>query len=347
MQRNNTPILIGTILFGLLALGATVLLLFRPSGPPPGEPTPGAPTPTPQPKYQWVARRDIPPRIEVKLADLEQRPVPAGQVPGDAVANIDQIEGLLTKAIIYKGKPITLSQFQPKLGRVIDANIEVPTNYRAVAIWVDPDQTAAGLVDVGDHVDVLANHTLTWDKGPDQYVMGATTFAVNRTIAQNLVVLAVDKSIKAPPPTPTPAPATGPVPPGPPAAPTPAPPPPPPNNGPVRTRVILAAPPAIASQLIGASQFGTLHIIIRNPDDDNVTPIPAKREFPSALVTLRKPQPVTAPPPPPIPSGVNIPMPKPVPVPPLPNLTPMPPADKEITVIRGTEKTRVIVPNQE
>ena len=336
MQRNNTPILIGTILFGLLALGATLMLMFRGSSTP-TVPTAG-PTPTPTPSTHWLAKIDIPPRTAVTPDMLESGPVDGGKVPVGAIASISEVRDMITNTTIKKGDPVTTSSFTPRLRRLVDANIEVPTGKRAVAIWVDPDQTAAGLVDAGDHIDVVVTHKLTWDKGPNQFIVGAVGFTEGRTIARNLVVLAVDKSIKAPPPTPTPAPAAGPAGEGsgaPAVAPTAVPPPPPPGQA-VRTRVVLAATPLEAADLVAGNAEGTLHITIRNPLDDDVAPVPAAREHPSDVITILPRTEKT-------PVAIQIKQ-APWPGPKVPPMPPAPPPTKSVTVIRGTEKTLVITP---
>ena len=89
---------------------------------------------------------------------------------------------------------------------------------------------------------------------------------------------------------------------------------------------------------MAANDSGTLHLTIRNPTDDQVKGVVEAREYP--LHVYRKPAP-------PAPR-----MPRPEirreqpPFPP-PNLEPMTPPNKEVTVIRGTEKTRVVLPNDE
>jgi Flp pilus assembly protein CpaB len=231
---------------------------------------------------------------------------------------------------------------------------------RAVGIWVDPDETAAGLVDVGDHVDVVATHKLTWDKGPNQFVIGAQGFTAGRTIAQDLVVLAVDRSIEAPTPTPTAAapapgapngaPAAGGAPPPPPPAPTAV---PAPGSAAAKTRVLVAAKPDVAAHLIAANDQGVLNITIRNPLDANENkPVPEAHEYPSRVVTIKpvaaKPQKAESPwsifAPPRMPAmpktGSRLPSPVTVTVP----GTPAPVPTRDVTVIRGTEKTRVLLP---
>lgn len=369
MQRNS-PVLLATIVLGVLALGATAFLLLGPkSGPaaPPKGATQAA-IPTPTPSSHWVAARDIPPRTVLAPA-MMRKDFSSGKVPAGAITSLDDVAGQLTREPIGAGETVTLSSFTPRLRRAVDANIPIPTGYRGVAIWVDPEQTAAGLVDVGDRIDVIATHKLTYDKGPNQFAVGAVAFTTGRTIAQDLLVLGVDKSIKAPAPTPTPVPGAAPGP----AAPPPTPAPPPGPTG-TRTRVMVAALPESAARLVAANDQGVLHITIRNPSDGDAGLVPEAREYPSRIVTILPPKTGAA-------NGASgagrapaieraprnlQPMPQPMPqqMPPLPPVIPpttVPrpdntggmgmsapdtPSTKEITVIRGTEKTRVIVPGR-
>lgn len=356
MQRNNTPVLLITIVLGVLALGATAFFLLRPSAQPPAPVAAVVPTPTPA--ALWVAARDIPPRTVINSTMLRQD-YQSGAAPSGAITSLDQVRGMITKEPINVGEPVLVASFTPRIHRQIDANIPIPPNMRGVAIYVDPDQTAAGLVDVGDHVDVVVTNRLTYDKAPRQYVVGALNFTTGRTIAQNLQVLGVDRSIKAPAPTPTPVPGAPVAAAGPPPPPTPVPPPATPGT---RTRVLLAAPADIAERLIAANDQGTLHITIRNPMDGDAGAVPEAREYPSRVYTAPAPpsassggggrrtrEPEMGPPP-------TFTGPGPATIPTLP-----PPAtgtgtggtgmgeeaaSKEITVIRGTEKTRVIVPQR-
>jgi Flp pilus assembly protein CpaB len=357
MQRNNTPVLLITIVLGVLALGATAFMLLRPSTPS-GPPVQVA-APTPKPSARWVAARNIPPRTVISSAMLRQD-FRSGSAPTDAITSLDDVRGKLTREPINAGETVLLSSFTPRLRRQIDANIPIPSGLRGVAIWVDPDQTAAGLVDSGDRIDVIATHRLTYDKGPRQTINGAVQFTAGRTIAQNLLVLAVDRSIKAPAPTPTPVPGAAPAPA---TAPT-APPPPPPAGATSRTRILLAAPADVAARLVSANDQGTLHLTIRNPVDGDAGLVAETREYPSRIYTAPDTTARTTPSAP----SANTPVlprvqrepifvprepmgPAPAPIPTVvPNMggtemtAPSEPATKDITVIRGTEKTRVIVP---
>jgi len=371
MAKNTVPIIIGAVVFGLLAIGLTLFSVMRGAAPAP-TPQVGAAPPVVITKH-YVAMRPIYPRTLITSDMLEEVDSDANTTNPNAVTNRDDILGKLANRTIRSGETVTASALTSPIARVIPANIPVPLGLRAVAIWVDPTQTAAGLVDAGDRVDVIVTHDLTLEKAGTQVVVGATAFTAGRTIAQDIEVLAVDKSIAEIRPIATPAtaagdqagtPAAG-------AAPAPAatPVPTPAQAGQAqRIRVIVAVAPEIAQRLVAANNKGNLHITIRNPNSRERFPQPESREYPSRIAAG-----------PPAPKtgnagqmnerqmqleeakvGADIiksisnghdnpPILPPAPIP-SPNLTPggfYPPQaapEKDVTVIRGTEKTRVVVP---
>jgi Flp pilus assembly protein CpaB len=365
MQRNNSPILLATIALGLLAiLGAAFFFLSGQSSGP-AQPVAAVPTPTPAPVERWVAAREIPPRTAITPAMLRKTAI-TGPAPADAITKLSDVNGQITTETIPVGQTIALSSFTKRLGRATPASFSIPSGSRAVAIYVDPDSTAAGLVDVGDRVDVVATHRLHQEKDNDTRVYGAVDFTAGRLIGSNLLVLGVDKSLSAPKPTPTPAPGApgDAVAGGPPPQPTPPPPPPQPGQV-VKIRVLLAASPEVATSLLAAADQGTLNVIVRNPLDADTEEVPEAREYPSFKVRV---PPTPAPPmgggggngnlgggrlptpvfPTPIPMATV----EPAPIAPTNPSAPttggdqIPPNSSEVTVIRGTEKTRVIVPQR-
>ena len=407
-MQKKPPILLIAIVLGILALGGTALLLTRGSGP--AAPVAGAPAlqvaapaPTPVPEMRYIANRDIPPRTLI-TPDMMRRSAVSGPRPFGAISSPDDVRGLITKKPIRSGDTVTSDSFISPLERVIPANFTIPSGFRAVAIYVDPKQTAAGVVDVGDRVDVIAVNKWSYDVAENQRVVGAKEFSTGRTIGTDLLVLAVDQSLNARPPVPTPTPATpaapaAPAAPGAPAAELPADAAPPPgdsgtpevrpgnNFGPDATtptnpdqpegniRVILAAPLETASRLVAANNLGTLHVLVRNPLDGDAERGPEVKEYPSRVVTFSKPKGDGAPasvrnlggdsgPAFPVPSLPDVTVSQSNPAPPMPMPVDVPspgggagtnttetgtisgPEMRDVMVVRGTEKTRVIVPKR-
>ena len=325
-MQKKSPILLLAIVLGLIALGGTAYLLSKgpgkiaPIASAPGVQVAAAAEPTPVPEMRYIANRDIPPRTTI-TSDMMRRTAISGPMPAGAITSLDQVRRLITKRTIRSGDTVTRDSFIDPLDRVIPANFTIPNGFRAVAIYVDPKQTAAGVVDVGDRVDVISVNKWSWDTAEDQRVVGAKEFSTGRTVGTNLLVLAVDESLAATPVTPTPTPAAGgvagapgaPAPGAAPAANLPADAAPPPGGGaPPETRpgnnvgpdantsstdskpegnirVILAAPLETASRLVAANSSGTLHVLVRNPLDGDAERGPETQEYPSRVVTVNKP----------------------------------------------------------
>ena len=408
-MQKKPPILIIAAVLGVLAIGGTALMLMGRNASVPvaavgdGAPaTEAAVAPTPVPEMRYIANRDIPPRTTL-TSDMLRRTAISGPMPPGAITSLDDVRGKITSKMIRSGDTVTDDSFIEPLDRAIPARFSVPSGFRAVAIYVNPQQTAAGLVDVGDRVDVLVTQKLSIEKGPNQFIVGAKDYTAGRTIGTNLLVLAVEESLASPisAPTPVPAPANGAAPAGAPAdgtAPLPAdaaPPPPPPappevreGNGPPQPtgniRVILAAPLETASRLVAANDSvgGVLHVVVRNPLDGDNERAPEVKEYPSRTITLAPPAsnapaslgnggsggsrtpafPVpdlpdvtvsqTNPAPaPPMPVTVNAPQPRggmnmTIPSAPDAPSTPAEPPMRDVMVVRGTEKTRVLVPKR-
>lgn len=384
MARNNTPVIILAAILGILAIGGTVALLFSGrGGPQPVDPGQVAPV-EPEPKVAvYKALNDIPPRTRLTAEMFAQTEVDKAEA--GAITDPTVVEGRISNSPIYKNETLTDAKTIEGVRRVVPANFEIPLNTRAVAIWVNPEQSAAGLVDVGDRVDVIVTHKLSLEAAKNFRIIGAKETTTGRVIGQDLLVLAVDKSLKAPPPTPTPAPAApgAPVQPGAPGAPAT----PPgvdkrtegaPVNQELNTRVVLATAPDVAARLVSAQELGKLHVVIRNPRNRGALPVPAVQEYPSRTIYSPDAQEIAA-------AaerrrqqqrtelreereaqrameiarmasrsssaGPSIPPARfPVPLPPNQNTTmspapvTVPARENEVTVIRGTEKTRVIVP---
>jgi Flp pilus assembly protein CpaB len=355
MQRNK-PIIIGAAVLGIIAILLTVMSLIGGSPAPPApNPATAGPSPTPVPVTQVVAIRNIPPRTILTPAMIQEREV-TSQVQGGLTSLRDAV-GKLSGDAIPLGEVITPGMIVDPLKRKKPANFAVPVGTRAIAIMVDPDETVGGIVDVGDHVDVVVVHALKYKNEAD--MEGETRSG--RTIAQNLLVLATDPAIQQAETAAVAPPAAQPgAPVDPNAAPTPAPPPPAPTpvnpNAPkAKVRVVLAAPPQEANRLAAAGGMGEFHLTIRDPSRNEEGPIREDIEYPIYTYGRRTPQkgvgapaaqnraPIFQPMPPQ--TGMQPPISLPPAIPPT-GTNEAPSSDSEVTVIRGTEKTRVIVPQQ-
>lgn len=363
MAKNTTPIILGTVLFGVLAIGLTLYSLFggrSAEGPQPG-PAEVQPISAATQKV-YIARRPIYPRTVITSDMLEESEIDSP--PDNAITHLNDLVGRLANDTIQVGQIITSDLLIPGVGRVIPANIAIPPGLRGVAIWVDPHQTAAGLVDVGDRVDIVSAHELQVEKADSQIIVGTAEYVAGRTIAQDLEVLAVDRSISAARPANAPQNAEGEE--GAPASPSAQ----PAQQAEDRTRVILAASPEVAQTLIAANARGALHITIRNPESSDQFAIAETHEYPSRVANVPQPRAEVSVTPdsgageerpaqnrrsrPGAPPSFEPPLPAPALPPTIPPYTPReqipdpaptPAMGKEVVVIRGSEKTLVTVPN--
>ncbi|HEX8552468.1 MAG TPA: Flp pilus assembly protein CpaB [Abditibacteriaceae bacterium] len=279
MQRNQ-PLIIGAAVLGILAIGLTLMTLMRGNqAPQPGQPG-GVAAATPPPARQLVASRPIPPRTVI-TTDMVREDEIATPIAG-ALSDRKLIVGKLAGSPIPAGEVFTPALLVEPIKRTTPANFSVPPGLRAVAVMVDPKATIGGIVDVGDRVDVVVVHKIRYRNEADQD--GETRSG--RTIAQNLLVLATDPSIAqaiAPPPPP-PAPAAPGAPaaaPAPPPPPPPAPPPAPPPGTPVpKVRIVVAAPPLEAERMAAANALGEIHLTLRDPNRNDQAPQPEVFEYP-------------------------------------------------------------------
>lgn len=335
MQKSNQTAIIGVIIFGILAVGLTFYALTRSSAPPPPKATQvstAAADNSATPKSYFVASRQILPRTRITRDMLMERQSDGHPIPTDAITDPFQVVGKLANGILQPGQIFTTAATVQPVSRVIPANIPVPPGLRAVAVWVNPTETTAGLVDVGDRVDVISTNKM---KGKTA-TSDSMDFVSGRTIAQDLQVLAVDKSInsvQADPSKPAPAPASNQS-----AE----------NSDTSRTRVILAATPQQAQRITAANEAGTLNLIIRNPGDTAVLPTGEALEYPVRLITSKQAAAASSAPAAPANNRGNqrapyFPQPSPQSSLP-PAATPISEPINQVAVIRGTEKSMVVVP---
>ena len=366
----NRPLIIALVVMGVLALGLTAITMKNSGNSNSNSTDPNlvvvAPTPTPK-TTQVVAIRDIPPRTLITSAMVreEETDTPAPT----AFSSVNDVIGKLSNAdLIQARQPLEVGSIITPLQRVIPANFEVPAGLRAVAVFVDPNSTAAGLVDIGDRVDVISTNKQTFDKQDteryEQVYVGSKSYTEGRTVAQDLLVLAVDSSIQKPPPVPTPPPVAGAAPVAPPAPGTAATPTPTPVAA--KIRVVLATTPTVAARLVAAQDSGSLHLTIRNPNSREQQPVSDQRQSPGRVINIPKRQvntggsgnrgggnnfPVPMIPPPAVNPGGRGLTPAEVPtltsanpsIPAAVDLAPLP-SGSDVTVIRGTDKSRVTVP---
>jgi Flp pilus assembly protein CpaB len=107
----------------------------------------------------FVAARDIPQGTSgddvVSKGYLKQEQVLRQSVVPGAISNSGQVSSLVASQPTYAGEQISLNRFSTEAVQGIRGVLR--GTLRAVQIAGDPQQTLSGTLQVGDHVDVVAN----------------------------------------------------------------------------------------------------------------------------------------------------------------------------------------------
>jgi Flp pilus assembly protein CpaB len=130
-----------------------------------------------------VAKKDIPEGTSGADAShmLSPLEVPRRSVVPGAISSADQISSLVATKPTLEGEQVTLRRFSPVAERGIRADLK--GNLRAFQVAGDLNQTLAGTVKDGDHVDVVAS--FKYKKAGSS----GDTFYATRVVLRNLKVL--------------------------------------------------------------------------------------------------------------------------------------------------------------
>jgi pilus assembly protein CpaB len=102
-----------------------------------------------------TARILIPQRAPITAADVEVRMMPAEGVHPDALDEVEDIEGQYSGGVIRPGEQILRDDISPRPGGGHLAQL-IPEGSRAVSLAVSDVIAVGGLIEPGDHVDVIA-----------------------------------------------------------------------------------------------------------------------------------------------------------------------------------------------
>lgn len=134
-----------------------------------------------------VAARDIPAGTSgsslgsyVKKESMLRRSVVNG-----AITSTKQIAGLVASAPIISGEQISVRQFKPLAQQGILANIS--GTMRAMVVPGDANQLLSGIVQAGEHVDVVAN--IHYSLRGSAVATSNLNLVASRVVLRNLLVL--------------------------------------------------------------------------------------------------------------------------------------------------------------
>lgn len=177
-----------------------------------------------------VAKEQIPVRTKIKESMLDEQVVPVDAIHPDAVREMDEVLGKVTKQVIFQGEQILNAKFEDT-ENLNDLAFIIREGNRGVTIGVTDVKGLGGNVKPGDHVDVIG----TFDKE----VTGVDS---SFTILSNVMVKAVGNSLG-----PEDADETG--------------------KGAIARTVTLEVTPQQAEKLVLADDKGSLRLALRHPDD--------------------------------------------------------------------------------
>lgn len=138
-----------------------------------------------------VASKDIPARAPITAESVATAMRPESEVDRDAIGDPARLHGAISLISIPAGSVLTES----RVGRPADVGLAVRLRpgMRAVSIPVDRVKDVSGLIESGDHVDVIANVT----RGP-----GVAPHVA--TILRDILVLAIGPALETASATPSP-----------------------------------------------------------------------------------------------------------------------------------------------
>ncbi len=181
-----------------------------------------------------VARQNVPASTPITMDMVAARPVPKKFVHANAIypEEVDLIVGRELLYPVRAGDPILWMDLKGG-ERYRGFSSMIKEGERALALKVDETSTLSGLLQPGDHVDILG----TFKPGG----MGSQEPETTITLLQNVVVLATGQATSA-------------------------------RSGAVRERTGLSTltvlvTPEEAALLIHAQKVGTLYNVLRNPED--------------------------------------------------------------------------------
>lgn len=116
--------------------------------------------------------------------------VPKGSLVDGAVTKPDQLKGLVARNDVYPGEQLTTNQFVKSDTTSVSVNLK--PNQRAIDFPASPGQGLVGRLQVGDHVDVVANFDVVpIDPATGLPRVGGQSIPVTKTIAHDVLVLGV------------------------------------------------------------------------------------------------------------------------------------------------------------
>jgi pilus assembly protein CpaB len=180
-----------------------------------------------------VAKQKIAARTVISGEMLEFKEMPVEYVPPGTVVDVKDAAGKMAVSDIYPGEMILSSKLVARSDVAAGLSAKVEKSRRAISIPVNNITALHGLVNPGDHVDVLVTFNV-----PGEQKVPATS-----TVVQNVPVLAVNGNLEG----------GG-------------------SKQELQTVTIMVGP-VEAQQIALAVQHGSIQLALRSPDDGDVVPV--------------------------------------------------------------------------
>jgi len=187
-----------------------------------------------------VVKKPISRGVRIELEHLESKSIPSEFIHAGMASALDQVVGRVAIAAMVQGEFVMTSKITNSKSSGGVASL-IPSGMRAKSISaVNPADRVSGLLDVGDHVDVLLTRSLPGES--------RGTVGVAETLLQNIEVLAIDRVLESKGSKSTSS--------------TPS------RSEPKSSAITLLVTPEQASLLSLAQREGLLSFSLRNPQDE-------------------------------------------------------------------------------
>lgn len=177
-----------------------------------------------------VAKKEIAQGVLLNESHLVMAKIPRRFLQPGIFSTVEDVVGRVGMALFQKGEQILINKTAP-LSAQSGLSARIPQGLRALSLFVDESENVAGLIKPNNFVDLLA----TFEKGGELESSQIST----ETIAQHILVLAVDEKLE-------------------------------------KKTVTLALTPAQAQKIEFAKRRGKISLALRSQSDDEVIEINGK-----------------------------------------------------------------------
>lgn len=136
----------------------------------------------------------IPSGTQITADMLQEAKVYTADLIPNSATSSEELVGMYASADINAGEQIPTSRVanQSASSSAKSFSYKIPKGMRTVTISIDPTTSVAGMLQVGDHVDILATYTKETGNGADG---SSDSQVVTKYIADNIEIAALDQTV--------------------------------------------------------------------------------------------------------------------------------------------------------